>query len=66
MAETTCDPRFCTLGTLAGAPAIAIPNGRGPAGLPIGLQLVGRRGDDARLLATASWVEATLVDEQER
>jgi Asp-tRNA(Asn)/Glu-tRNA(Gln) amidotransferase A subunit family amidase len=66
MAETTGDPRFCTLWTLAGAPAIAIPNGRGPAGLPIGLQLVGRRGDDARLLATASWVEATLVDEQER
>ncbi len=28
----------------------------GPNGLPVGVQLVGRRGDDARLLRTASWL----------
>jgi aspartyl-tRNA(Asn)/glutamyl-tRNA(Gln) amidotransferase subunit A len=29
---------------------------QGDGGLPIGVQLVGRRGDDARLLRTARWL----------
>jgi len=28
----------------------------GPNGLPVGVQLIGQRGDDARLLRTASWL----------
>ena len=60
--ETTGDPRFCTLWTLAGVPALVLPNGRGPAGLPIGLPLVAARGDDERLLAAAAWVEGALAD----
>ena len=32
-----------------------------PAGLPLGVQLVGRRDNDARLLRTAHWLEATLA-----
>jgi Asp-tRNA(Asn)/Glu-tRNA(Gln) amidotransferase A subunit family amidase len=59
--ETTGDPRFCTLWTLAGAPTLTLPNGRGPAGLPIGLQLVAARGEDDVLLRTAAWVEAALA-----
>lgn len=58
--ETTGDPRFCTRWTLVGAPAITLPTGLGPSGLPLGLQLVGAPGEDARLLATAAWAEAQL------
>jgi Asp-tRNA(Asn)/Glu-tRNA(Gln) amidotransferase A subunit family amidase len=41
-------------------PCLTLPAGRGPDGLPVGIQLVGRRHDDARLLATALWVERRL------
>ena len=37
-------------------PAIACPILQGPNGMPIGAQLVGPRGDDARLLRTARWL----------
>ena len=57
---TTGDPRFCSRWSLVGAPAIAIPTGLGPAGLPLGLQLVGGRGADRRLLSAAAWAEAHL------
>jgi Asp-tRNA(Asn)/Glu-tRNA(Gln) amidotransferase A subunit family amidase len=59
--ETTGDPRFCTRWTLVGAPALVLPTGRGPHGLPLGLQLVGAQGDDRRLLQTAGWVERVLA-----
>jgi Asp-tRNA(Asn)/Glu-tRNA(Gln) amidotransferase A subunit family amidase len=52
----TGDPAFCTLWTLAGLPAIALPLATAANGLPIGIQLVGKRGDDARLLRTAHWL----------
>jgi len=56
----TGDPRFCTPWTLIGAPALVLPTGRGPAGMPIGLQLVAAPGADDRLLAAAGTVEALL------
>jgi Asp-tRNA(Asn)/Glu-tRNA(Gln) amidotransferase A subunit family amidase len=56
----TGDPSFCTLWTLCGMPAISLPLMQGSDGLPLGVQLVGRRGFDAPLLRTARWlVEAT-------
>jgi Asp-tRNA(Asn)/Glu-tRNA(Gln) amidotransferase A subunit family amidase len=58
--ETTGDPRFCSRWTFVGAPALVIPTGLGPAGLPLGLQLVGARGSDKRLLAAAAWAESLL------
>jgi Asp-tRNA(Asn)/Glu-tRNA(Gln) amidotransferase A subunit family amidase len=58
--ETTGDPRFCSRWTFVGAPALVIPTGLGPSGLPLGLQLVGARGSDRRLLAAAAWAEARL------
>jgi Asp-tRNA(Asn)/Glu-tRNA(Gln) amidotransferase A subunit family amidase len=57
---STGDPSFCTLWTLCGMPALSLPLMQGSDGLPLGVQLVGRRGFDARLLRTARWlVEAT-------
>ncbi|MEO8137529.1 MAG: amidase [Betaproteobacteria bacterium] len=59
--ESTGDPAFCTLWTLCGMPALNLPLMQGANGLPLGLQLVGRRGDDARLLRTARWLAGTLA-----
>ena len=54
--SSTGDPSFCTLWTLCGMPAISIPLMRGGNGLPLGVQLVGRRNFDARLMRTARWL----------
>ncbi len=56
----TGDPAFCTLWTLCGMPTISLPLMNGEDGLPLGVQLVGRRGDDARLLRTARWLVARV------
>jgi len=53
---STGSPAFCTLWTLCGLPAITLPLMRGEDGLPLGVQLVGPRGSDARLLRTARWL----------
>ena len=53
----TGDPVFCSIWTLLGMPAITLPLMRGENGLPLGVQLVGRKGYDARLLRTARWLE---------
>jgi Asp-tRNA(Asn)/Glu-tRNA(Gln) amidotransferase A subunit family amidase len=53
---STADPAFCTLWTLCGMPAISLPLMQDSGGLPIGVQLVGRRNFDARLLRTARWL----------
>lgn len=57
---STGDPLMCTLWTFLGMPALSLPLLHGENGLPIGVQLVGRRGDDARLLRTASWLVQTV------
>ena len=45
--------------SLAGLPAISVPAGKSSDGLPIGVQLIGKRRDDAQLLALAASVEET-------
>jgi Asp-tRNA(Asn)/Glu-tRNA(Gln) amidotransferase A subunit family amidase len=52
----TGNPIFNTIWTYLGTPAITLPLLQSPAGLPLGVQLVGRRGNDARLLRTARWL----------
>jgi len=59
--ETTGDPLFCRVWTLIGGPSLSLRGGTGPAGLPLGLQLVGAAGQEARLLADAAWVERALA-----
>jgi Asp-tRNA(Asn)/Glu-tRNA(Gln) amidotransferase A subunit family amidase len=55
--DETGDPSFCSIWTLMGTPAIVIPTGKGPNGLPLGLQLVGAAEEENYLLATAAWCE---------
>ncbi|RMD61868.1 MAG: amidase, partial [Alphaproteobacteria bacterium] len=59
--DSTGNPVFCTLWTFCGTPAVTLPLLQGENGLPIGVQLVGRRHDDARLLRTARWLAATVA-----
>lgn len=58
--DATGDPVFCRGWTLLGLPCIHLPVTRGANGLPTGVQLVARFGDDCRLLAIAEWVQAQL------
>ncbi len=46
--------------SLAGCPAVSLPMGNLANGLPVGLQLVGARGSDLRLLELAAVCAATL------
>ncbi|HEY1551271.1 MAG TPA: amidase family protein [Kofleriaceae bacterium] len=45
---------FTAMQNVVGAPAISIPVASSASGLPIGVQLAGKRGDDATVLALAS------------
>ncbi len=61
---STGDPLFSRGWTLLQVPAIALPFGVGAKGLPLSVQLVGRYGDDDRLLAVARWAERHLLPER--
>lgn len=52
-------PRFGALWTLLQLPCVCFPAAVGPSGLPLGVQLVGRLGEDLRVLAAAQ--AATLA-----
>jgi Asp-tRNA(Asn)/Glu-tRNA(Gln) amidotransferase A subunit family amidase len=58
--DATGDPVFCSLWTLLGLPAITLPLLSGEGGMPLGVQLIGAPGDDARLLRTANWLVQRL------
>ncbi|HZT87080.1 MAG TPA: amidase [Stellaceae bacterium] len=51
---------FNALWTMLYVPCLTLPAGEGPDGLPVGIQLVGRRHADLRLLETALWVERRI------
>jgi amidase len=46
--------------TLLGVPCVMVPAGRGPKGLPLGVQLVGGYDEDERVLRCAHWVAQIL------
>jgi Asp-tRNA(Asn)/Glu-tRNA(Gln) amidotransferase A subunit family amidase len=58
--ESTGEPTFCTLWTLLGLPAVSVPLLQGANGLPLGVQLVGPRHGDGRLLRTARWLAGSV------
>ncbi len=55
--DSTGDPLYSRAWTLLGVPAVHLPTGLGPAGLPVGVQLVGRWQHDDDLVAHAAWVQ---------
>jgi Asp-tRNA(Asn)/Glu-tRNA(Gln) amidotransferase A subunit family amidase len=59
--SSTGDPAFCTLWTLCGMPAISLPLLQSADGLPHGVQLVGPRHGDGRLLRNARWLAAQVA-----
>jgi len=58
--EWTGDPAFNFIWTSLHVPCVTVPVGTGPNGLPLGIQIVGRCGEDRAVLAWARWVEAAL------
>ncbi|ALI54339.1 amidase [Celeribacter marinus] len=64
--DDTGSPIFNGLWTLAGVPVVTIPLFVAENGMPMGVQLVGRRGDDARLLRTARWLTSHLETIEDR
>jgi Asp-tRNA(Asn)/Glu-tRNA(Gln) amidotransferase A subunit family amidase len=58
---STGDPVFGLTWTLMQGPAVTLPVFTGPAGLPIGLQVTGPRGSDARTLIAAEWIRRALA-----
>ena len=59
--EFTGKATFNLLWTYLWMPCVTLPFGRGPGGLPVGIQLVGRQHEDARLLDIAAWAEKVLA-----
>jgi Asp-tRNA(Asn)/Glu-tRNA(Gln) amidotransferase A subunit family amidase len=57
---STGDARFNRLWTLMGVPCVNVPAYVAEGGLPVGVQIIARFGDDAGALATAGFVEEAL------
>jgi Asp-tRNA(Asn)/Glu-tRNA(Gln) amidotransferase A subunit family amidase len=58
--EWTGDPAFNFIWTSLHVPCVTVPAGSGPDGLPLGIQIVGRQGDDRAVLGWAQWVAAAI------
>ena len=56
----TGDPAFNSLWTALHVPCVTVPAGVGPNGMPLGIQVVARRGEDAAVLAWAQWVATAM------
>ena len=58
--EWTGDPVFNLIWTSLHVPCVTVPAGKGPDGLPLGIQIVTRIGEDRQALAWAQWVAAAI------
>lgn len=57
---STGEPTFGLLWTLLRLPCLTLPQGKGPAGLPLGVQVVAAAGCDAVLFTHAEWIRRAL------
>jgi amidase len=57
---STGDVSMNVVWTLLHTPCVSVPAGKSPNAMPLGLQAIGRIGDDARTLACAAWIEGAL------
>jgi Asp-tRNA(Asn)/Glu-tRNA(Gln) amidotransferase A subunit family amidase len=63
--DYTGNPIFCSLWTYCGVPAVSLPLLTSTDDMPIGVQLVGQRGYDGRLLRTARWLTGAISNMNE-
>ena len=54
--QSTGSPIFCTIWSYLGVPTISLPLLKSLRGMPIGVQMIAKRGADADLLRNASWL----------
>lgn len=59
--DSTGEPIFGLMWTLLHLPCLSLPWGAGPAGLPLGVQVIGRRRGDTALFVTAEWIRRALA-----
>jgi Asp-tRNA(Asn)/Glu-tRNA(Gln) amidotransferase A subunit family amidase len=59
--EWTGDPAFNLIWTALHVPCVTVSAGTAPNGMPLGIQIVGRHGEDRAVLAWAQWVAAALT-----
>lgn len=62
ISDGTGDPGPCVPWTLMGVPAVNLPFGYGRQGLPLGIQLVGRQGEDFAFLDLCVAIETACAD----
>jgi Asp-tRNA(Asn)/Glu-tRNA(Gln) amidotransferase A subunit family amidase len=58
--SSTGEPTFGLMWTLLRLPCLTLPNGAGPSGLPLGIQVIAAAGCDAALFRNAEWVRRAL------
>ena len=58
---TTGNARLALIWTTMHVPAISVPAFTGPAGMPVGAYVVGKRNRDRDLFAFANWIHRKLV-----
>jgi Asp-tRNA(Asn)/Glu-tRNA(Gln) amidotransferase A subunit family amidase len=58
---STGDPRFNRLWTLMGVPCVSVPAMVAEGGLPVGVQVIARFGDDAGALRVARFLEEAIT-----
>jgi Asp-tRNA(Asn)/Glu-tRNA(Gln) amidotransferase A subunit family amidase len=56
----TGNPLFQRVWTVLHTPCVHLPISRGPHGLPVGITVIGRHGDDRTLLRAADWIHESL------
>ncbi len=59
--HNTGEPTFNSLWTLLHTPAVTVPVGHGPLGMPLGAQIVTPRGQDAACLMWGEWVRQAVM-----